>query len=335
MLLPRIAVTPGEPAGIGIDLVIELAAHNLAAELIIIADPKIIKARAELLKKPLKINTYNQETPDITIKTSMPSLTVLPITAPKEVKPGEPSTENAGYILQTLERAVTGCLNGEFDAMCTGPVNKAILCKAGIPFSGHTEFLAEKTHSKEVVMMLSCEGLRVSLVTTHLPLSAVSAAITQEKLESVIRVTHTALKSWFGIESPKVSVLGLNPHAGENGTLGREEIDVILPVINKLQREGMLISGPVPADTAFTHKRLTEQDAVVAMYHDQGLPVLKHLGFGKSVNISLGLPIIRTSVDHGTAFDLAGSGKADANSFIYAIEIAIHMASIKKTGKSL
>jgi 4-hydroxythreonine-4-phosphate dehydrogenase len=333
MEYPRIAVTPGEPAGIGLDLVIELAAHPLAHHLVIIADPNLLAERAKLLKKNIQIvdvsvNAARTEKNTL-LSQQKDTLLVLPIYAATAVTPGKPAIENASYLLATLERALNGCLTGEFDAMCTGPIHKSVICQAGIPFSGHTEFLAEKTQAPNVVMMLACERLKVTLVTTHLPLSKVAEAITIEKLTRVIRTTHQGLKEGYGINAPRIAVLGLNPHAGENGTLGQEEINVIIPTIELLKHEGMQLTGPLSADTAFTPKKLNEFDAFIAMYHDQGLPVLKHIGFGKAVNVSLGLPIIRTSVDHGTALELAGTGKAESGSFIYAIETAIELARHK------
>jgi len=328
----RIAVTPGEPAGIGLDLVIALASHPLAHHLVVIADPTLIEQRAKILNKNIQIldiATNTIRTEKNTLSSQKDTLFVLPIRAATSVTPGIPAIENARYLLATLERALSGCLTGEFDAMCTGPIHKSVICQAGIPFSGHTEFLAERTQAQNVVMMLACERLKVTLVTTHLPLSKVAKAITTEKLTRVIRTTHQGLKEGYGIDSPRIAVLGLNPHAGENGTLGREEIDVIIPTIEALKDEGIQLTGPLSADTAFTPKKLSEFDAFVAMYHDQGLPVLKHIGFGKAVNVSLGLPIIRTSVDHGTALELAGTGKADIGSFIYAIETAIELARHK------
>lgn len=328
----RIAVTPGEPAGIGLDLVIELASHPLAHHLVVIADPALIEQRAKILNKNIQIldiATNTTHTKKNALSSRKDTLFVLPIRSATSVTPGIPAIENAHYLLATLERALSGCLTGEFDAMCTGPIHKSVICQAGIPFSGHTEFLAERTQAQNVVMMLACEHLKVTLVTTHLPLSKVAKAITIEKLTRVIRTTHKGLKEGYGIDSPRIAVLGLNPHAGENGTLGREEIDIIIPTIEALKHEGIQLTGPLSADTAFTPKKLSEFDAFVAMYHDQGLPVLKHIGFGKAVNVSLGLPIIRTSVDHGTALELAGTGKADIGSFIYAIETAIELARHK------
>jgi 4-hydroxythreonine-4-phosphate dehydrogenase len=243
------------------------------------------------------------------------------------VRTGSLDTANAGYVLKLLDRAIAGCQSGEFQAMVTAPVHKGIINDAGIAFTGHTEYLAEKTGAQQVVMMLAAPGLRVALATTHLPLKQVSSALSKEGLEAVIRCMHNALATRFSIKDPHILVAGLNPHAGENGHLGREEIDIITPVIEKMKNEGMKLSGPLPADTLFTPPWLKSADAVLAMYHDQGLPVLKHLGFGQSVNITLGLPIVRTSVDHGTALDKAGTGGAGTGSLHAAIRCALDMTA--------
>jgi 4-hydroxythreonine-4-phosphate dehydrogenase len=244
--------------------------------------------------------------------------------------PGVLDSSNARYILDTLRRATEGCLQGEFAALVTGPLHKGSINEAGIPFTGHTEFLAELCHTNRVVMMLASDeggGLRVALATTHLPLREVSDAITPERLEWVLRILHRELQQRFAIPEPRILVCGLNPHAGEGGHLGHEEIEVIAPLLERLRSEGMNLLGPLPADTLFTPRYLKVTDAVLAMYHDQGLPVLKHLGFGRAVNITLGLPIIRTSVDHGTALELAGSGRAESGSLEYAIDVAAQMAA--------
>jgi 4-hydroxythreonine-4-phosphate dehydrogenase len=244
--------------------------------------------------------------------------------------PGKLDKANAGHVLALLDAAVEGCVRGEFDAMVTAPVQKSVLNDAGIPFTGHTEYLAEKTHTPLVVMLLVGGGLRVALATTHLALSEVPRAITRERLEAIVRILEADLKRRFGIARPRILVAGLNPHAGESGYLGREEIDVIAPAIEHLAREGMAVSGPYPADTLFTPRVLATGDAALAMFHDQGLPVLKHAAFGKAVNVTLGLPIIRTSVDHGTALDLAGAGEVDAGSLREAIALAFDMVSRKR-----
>jgi len=246
------------------------------------------------------------------------------------VTAGQLDVANVQYVLQQLQQACHGCMTGEFDALVTAPVHKAIINEAGIAFSGHTEFFAKQTHTVQVVMMLATPGLRIALVTTHLPLQQVSAAITQQKLTSVIRILHHDLQTKFGIARPKISVCGLNPHAGEDGHLGLEEKLILIPVLNQLRAENLDLIGPLPADTAFTPHALAGIDAVLTMYHDQGLPVLKAQGFGQAVNITLGLPIIRTSVDHGTALELAGTGRAQADSLNYAIQVAIAMVQARR-----
>ncbi|MEA2078312.1 MAG: 4-hydroxythreonine-4-phosphate dehydrogenase PdxA [Pseudomonadota bacterium] len=317
-MTPRIAITTGEPAGIGPDLCLALASHRFAAEIVLIADPQLLAARAAELNQSVSLPDYRQQAP-----VAAGRMSVLPIKLRAPVTPGRLDTANAGYVLQTLDRAIQGCLCKEFQAVVTAPVHKGIINEAGISFTGHTEYLAEKTDTAQVVMMLVTPGLRVALATTHLPLAKVPAAITQAGLEAVLRCLHAGLRRHFSIADPHILVAGLNPHAGESGHLGREEIDVIEPVIARLKKQGMHLTGPLPADTLFTPPYLDKADAVLAMYHDQGLPVLKHMGFGQSVNITLGLPFIRTSVDHGTALDKAGTGQADAGSLIAAIELAI------------
>jgi 4-hydroxythreonine-4-phosphate dehydrogenase len=252
-------------------------------------------------------------------------LQIIPVPLQAPVRSGKLDKSNAAYVLQTLDIAVQGCLQQDFHAMVTAPVHKGIINDAGIPFSGHTEYLAEKCHCDQVVMMLATEGLRVALVTTHLPLANVSRAITDDKLQSVITILNHELQHRMGITQPKIYVCGLNPHAGEGGHLGMEEIEIIEPALEQLRQRGIQLYGPLPADTLFTPKYLQHADAVLAMYHDQGLPVLKHMGFGRAINITLGLPIIRTSVDHGTALDLAGTGKADVSSLKLAIDTALAM----------
>jgi 4-hydroxythreonine-4-phosphate dehydrogenase len=318
----RIAFTPGEPAGIGPDLAVALAAHARDHELIAIADPQLLLRRAEQLRRPLQLEPFpspaRREQPPGTLQ-------VVPVALRQPERCGQPSPSNAPYVLETLQRAVHGCLAGEFDALVTGPVHKGVINDAGLPFSGQTELLAEISGGFPV-MMLATPGLRVALATTHLPLAAVSRAITADRLERVLGVLHRELISRFGLERPRILVCGLNPHAGESGHLGREEIEVISPTLEHLRAQGMDLRGPLPADTLFTPARLATADAVLAMYHDQGLPVLKHLGFGRAVNITLGLPFIRTSVDHGTALELAGTGQADPGSLIYALQTALEMA---------
>ncbi|QVL47898.1 MAG: 4-hydroxythreonine-4-phosphate dehydrogenase PdxA [Thiocapsa sp.] len=317
-----IAVTPGEPAGIGPDLVVRLAQEPSDTPMVAIADPDLLAERARRLGLPLQIHHFESGDAPPPAPSAKPGhLSVLPVAVRQPVVPGRLDTTNSPYVLDTLRIACDACLEGTFDALVTGPVHKGVINDAGLPFTGHTEFLAERCGA-EPVMMLATPGLRVALVTTHLPLRDVSAAITREHLTEVIRILHRDLSSRFGIPEPRILVCGLNPHAGEGGHLGREEIEVIEPVLNALRGRGWHLIGPVPADTAFVPDKLAGADAVLAMYHDQGLPVLKHLGFGQAVNITLGLPIIRTSVDHGTALDLAGTGRADLGSLKAALDMA-------------
>ncbi|MET0377645.1 MAG: 4-hydroxythreonine-4-phosphate dehydrogenase PdxA [Spongiibacteraceae bacterium] len=323
----RIAITPGEPAGIGPDLVVTLAQTAQAAQLIAVASPQLLQQRAALLNLPLTIKPWTPDLPRTPHKGS--ELWVLPVELGTAVVPGQLNTANSRYVIETLAQAIDGCTRGEFDALVTAPVHKGVINEAGFPFSGHTEFFAERTHTDEVVMMLATEELRVALVTTHLPLSQVSHHITPTHLRRVIEILHTDLRDKFGIAAPRILVLGLNPHAGEGGHLGREEIDVIEPCLHELRAQGFLLEGPLPADTAFTPKHLAQADAVLAMYHDQGLPVLKYQGFGRAVNITLGLPVVRTSVDHGTALDIAGSGNADSGSLHTALALAIRLAAAR------
>jgi len=328
MNILRIALTTGEPAGIGPDLTVQLAQKNREHEIVALADPALLRQRAQQLGLPLTLRDYDATAP------AQPSaageLTVLPVQCAEPAVSGQLNRANAGYVLQTLDRAVQGCLAGDFSAMVTAPVQKSVINDAGISFTGHTEYLAHKTNCTQVVMMLACEQMRVALVTTHLPLSQVPGAITLQRLQQVIEILHTDLHNHFGIPDPKIAVLGLNPHAGESGHMGREEIDTIIPVLESMRQRGYCLLGPLPADTAFTPRVLADTDAVLAMYHDQGLPVLKYAGFGKAVNITLGLPLIRTSVDHGTALDLAGTGKADPGSLEYALGCAITMAQARQ-----
>lgn len=320
-MTPRIAITTGEPAGIGPDLCIALAGYRPDAELVLIGDPQLLAERARALGQPLSLPVFRPADPP-----QAGHISVYPVSLRAAVEAGELDTANAPYVLDLLDCAIKGCVEHRFQALVTAPVHKGIINDAGIPFTGHTEYLAQKTAAAQVVMMLAAPGLRVALATTHLPLKEVPAAITRESLEAVLRCLHTELKSRFRISDPYIPVAGLNPHAGEDGHLGREEIEIIAPVIEKLKTEGMRLSGPLPADTLFTPPFLAKADAVLAMYHDQGLPVLKYMGFGKAVNITLGLPIVRTSVDHGTALDKAATGEASAGSLIAAIECAIELA---------
>lgn len=316
-----LALTPGEPAGIGPDLTVRLAQQARSQPLVAVCDPKLLTARAQRLGLPLQIETFRAPGQ----ATHEPGhISVLPVPLPAPAVPGQLNTANSPYVLETLRQAVSGCLDGCFSALVTAPLHKGVINDAGTPFTGHTEFLSELTGATPV-MMLACPGLRVALATTHLPLRSVSEAITEDSLTAVIRILHHDLIQYFGIAHPRILVCGLNPHAGEGGHLGMEEIEVIGPVLQRLRDEGMRLTGPLPADTLFTPRYLEPADAVLAMYHDQGLPVLKHLGFGRAVNITLGLPIIRTSVDHGTALDLAGTDRADMGSLLAAIDCAAGM----------
>ena len=321
---PTLALTTGEPAGIGPDITIQIAQQQHSARLVAIADPDLLCERAEQLKLPLTIRSYLLGQPNPVLPAG--ALYVSPVKLNAACTPGILNPANAGYVLETLRVAAQGCLDKRFDAMVTAPVHKGVINDAGIPFSGHTEFLAEYTQTRQVVMMLATRKLRVALVTTHLPLANVARAITPDLLTRVLTILHHDLVNKFGIAHPRILVCGLNPHAGEGGHLGREEIEVIEPVIQALRNDGMQLTGPLPADTLFTPKYLDQADAVLAMYHDQGLPVLKYAGFGQALNVTLGLPIIRTSVDHGTALDLAGTGTADTGSLQVAIEQAMIMA---------
>jgi len=320
--VPVLAVTSGEPAGVGPELCARLAERTWPARLVVVGDIDLIRERAALAGRPVGVQHHDAATP-------APAGTLevlhLPLAAPARV--GVPDPANARYVLGLLDRAVAGCVGSEFAGMVTAPVHKGVICDAGVPFSGHTEYLAEHTATPRVVMMLVGGGLRVALVTTHLPLSAVPAAITPQAVEETLRILHADLVARFGLASPRILVAGLNPHAGEGGHLGREEIEVIAPVLERLRGEGMHLVGPLPADTLFVPHTLAQGDAVLAMYHDQGLPVLKHASFGGGVNVTLGLPVIRTSVDHGTAFDLAGTGRADPGSLHAAVDLALTMAS--------
>ncbi len=331
--LPRIAITAGEPAGIGPDLCVLLAQHKIPAQIVVIADKKLLEARAQLRKLPLHIHDFDSQRYDL--HQGNAALTVLNVQTDSEVVAGELNLKNSRYVLNTLDIASNGALKNDsekplFDAIVTAPVHKGIINDAGIPFSGHTEYLAERTHTKQVVMMLVGGNMRVALATTHLALKDVPSAITKESLETTIRILHHDLITKFGIENPRILVAGLNPHAGEDGYLGREEIDIINPVLQTLRHEGMQLIGALPADTLFAKHHLANADAVLAMYHDQGLPVLKHASFGEGVNVTLGLPIIRTSVDHGTALDLAGTGDIHIGSMLAAIDLAIQLANHAK-----
>jgi 4-hydroxythreonine-4-phosphate dehydrogenase len=302
-----IVVTSGEPAGIGPELCLQLASRSWPVPLVVLGDRDLLASRARMLG--LAIDGLD--------------ILHLPLATPSIA--GQPNAANARYVLQLLDRALSGCIAGEFSAMVTAPVHKGIINDAGIAFTGHTEYLAEHTGTPRVVMLLAGAGLRVALATTHLAIKDVPTAITQASLEATLRILHSDLQSKFGIAQPRILVAGLNPHAGESGHMGREEIDVIIPVLNRLRAEGLQLVGPLPADTLFTKNVLAGSDAQLAMYHDQGLAVLKYAAFDEGINVTLGLPIVRTSVDHGTALDLAGTGKASANSLFAAVDAAIDM----------
>ena len=315
--------TPGEPAGIGPDLILQLA-HQSAPLPLVVADPDLLAARA--LKLGLAVELHACASLE-EFSTDDRRLQVLPVKLAAPATPGRLDATNAGYVLETLRTATALCMEApDRRALVTGPVHKGVINEAGIPFTGHTEFLAQLTHGTPV-MMLACPNLRVALATTHLPLRAVADAITQERLEQVLTILHGDLRRRFGIADPHILVCGLNPHAGEGGHLGTEELEIIAPTLERLRQRGMSLIGPLPADTLFTPRHLKKADAVLAMYHDQGLPVLKHLGFGNAVNITLGLPMVRTSVDHGTALELAGSGEAETGSLRAALDVARKMLS--------
>jgi len=318
----KLALTSGEPAGIGPDLCIRIGQQPLPFDLIVIADRNLLQERARQLQLPLHITDY----PPLPGNGEQAGcLHVLHVPLAESAIPGKVAPVNASYVLATLERAAVGCGRGEFDAMVTAPVHKGVINDAGIAFTGHTEYLAQLTGGNPVMMLVG-GGMRVTLATTHLPLKDVASAITGDMLERKLRIIHRDLILRFGIPDPRIVVAGLNPHAGESGHLGREEIDIIVPALTRLRQEGMNLIGPLPADTLFNPPRLKDCDCIFAMYHDQGLPVLKHASFGSAVNVTLGLPIIRTSVDHGTALDLAGTGRADAGSLIAAMEMAVTLA---------
>ncbi|OVZ92306.1 4-hydroxythreonine-4-phosphate dehydrogenase PdxA [Yersinia frederiksenii] len=319
----RIVITPGEPAGVGPDLVVTLAQQDWPVELVVCADPALLLARANQLNLPLQLREYQPDQSPLAQQAG--TLTILPVKTATEVTPGKLDVNNSHYVVETLAKACDGAISGEFAALVTGPVQKSIINDAGIPFIGHTEFFADRSLCPRVVMMLATEELRVALATTHLPLLAVPGAITQASLHEVITILDSDLKTKFGIRQPQIYVCGLNPHAGEGGHMGHEEIETIIPALDALRQQGINLIGPLPADTLFQPKYLQHADAVLAMYHDQGLPVLKYQGFGRAVNITLGLPFIRTSVDHGTALELAATGTADVGSFITALNLAIKM----------
>jgi 4-hydroxythreonine-4-phosphate dehydrogenase len=316
----RIALTSGEPAGIGPELCLAIARTAFSCELVCLGDRNLLAERSRQLGWQIALRDYDATH---ALHPHEPNtLTVLhhPLGAPS--KPGQLDKRNAPYVLGLLDRAIDGAVSGEFAAIVTAPVHKGVINDAGVAFTGHTEYLAQRTRSALPVMLLAAPGMRVALATTHLPLKDVSSAITVDSLLSIAAILDTGLRKWWGIESPRIAVCGLNPHAGEGGYLGDEEIKVISPAINLMRERGIRATGPLPADTAFVPQMLAEYDAVLAMYHDQGLPVIKHAGFDRTVNVTLGLPILRTSVDHGTALDLAGTGRADPGSLAAAVRLA-------------
>jgi 4-hydroxythreonine-4-phosphate dehydrogenase len=320
MTLPRLAITPGEPAGVGPELLVGLCQEERAAGWVAFADPSLLSAAAGRLGVGLVIDD-DMDRP----ATAAGRLTVRSVDLSCPVVPGFLETANAAYVVETLSLAADACLTGELDGLVTGPVQKSVVNDAGVAFSGHTEFFRDRAGIEDVVMMLVAEDLRVALATTHLPLRDVPDAISDALLERRLSIVLRSLKETFGIAAPRILVAGLNPHAGEGGHLGREEIDLIEPVCERFRLSGEDVVGPLPADTLFTPDRLASADAVFAMYHDQGLPVLKALGFGRAVNVTLGLPFVRTSVDHGTALDLAGTGRADPGSFSAALDLAARL----------
>jgi len=322
-----LALTPGEPAGIGPELCLALAAQDRQAGVVAVASRDLLAARARQMNLSVRLLDWQ---PGELASQSPGELSVLDVAGLASDRPGELDTGNSAYVLATLEVAARGCLDGHFDGMVTAPVHKGVINDAGMAFSGHTEFLQEICGVERVVMMLATAELRVALVTTHLPLKDVAQAVTGERIRQVTRILDQDLKRFFGLAHPRILVAGLNPHAGEGGHLGREEIEVIEPALEALRSEGIDLTGPLPADSLFTAHWLKQADAVLAMYHDQGLPVLKHQGFGRAVNVTLGLPIVRTSVDHGTALDLAGSGKADSGSLQAALDMAAGMAERRR-----
>ncbi|MFP8965616.1 4-hydroxythreonine-4-phosphate dehydrogenase PdxA [Pokkaliibacter sp. CJK22405] len=323
-----LAITAGEPAGIGPDIILELAKTSRSQPWVVIADLAMLQERARELSITMDLMDW-QPGDEATLAGGELSVWHVPVA--QSVTTGQLNAANGAYVLETLDLACHGCLNGTFSAMVTAPVHKGVINDAGIAFTGHTEYLQALCQVPQVVMMLATEGLRVALATTHLPLKEVADALTQARLTQIITILAKDLKRWFGLSHPRVLVCGLNPHAGEGGHMGREEIEVIEPVLTQLRTENLTLNGPLPADTLFTPKYLQNADAVLAMYHDQGLPVLKYQGFGRAVNITLGLPIIRTSVDHGTALDLAGTGTADSGSLATALAYAAQMAANKES----
>jgi len=325
MTCPRVALTMGDPAGVGPDILLASAMNQVWAQRVVIGDPVVLEARARMLGMEVELIQYDPDAPIKPYKAGQLLYLHQPLAVPA-VKPGTPAPRNSDCVVSAIERAADGCMSGEFHAMVTGPVSKSVIAAAGHKFTGHTEYIANYCGSLSPVMMLVNDFARVALVTTHLPLNQVAGRITRRHLRDVIRVVADDMQAKFGIGEPRLLVCGINPHAGEDGLLGMEENEIVIPIIDELKAGGLNLVGPVPADTAFTAASLQNTDAVISMYHDQGLPVLKSHGFGNTVNVTLGLPIIRTSVDHGTAFDLAGTGRADAGSMCAAVDLAIHLA---------
>lgn len=320
-----IAITPGEPAGIGPDLVVQAAQRERQMPWLVIADKNMLAARAQLLQLPLTLDD-NLQSPSL-----LPGhLTVLHTPLANTVIPGQLDIANVPGVMAALDAAIAGCMHDDYSALLTGPMQKSVVNDAGIAFSGHTEYLAEKSGVEDVVMLLMTDAMRVALATTHLPLAQVSNALTQPLLERRLHILNNTLRQQFAVAQPRILVAGLNPHAGEGGHLGSEEINVIQPVCEHLRSQGMDLVGPLPADTLFTPKYLQHADAVMSMFHDQGLPVLKYSGFGQAVNVTLGLPFIRISVDHGTALDIAGSGDADLGSLLAALTVASELITNKE-----
>ena len=320
----RIVITPGEPAGIGPDVCIDLAESRPDCEIVLVADKQLLQQRAQLLGKSLQLETV--ATDALQEPAIAGRLRVLHVALPNTAQPGQLDHRNAAYVLECISTATQLCLSGAAQALVTGPVHKGIINQAGIAFTGHTGYLAELCHCPRVVMMLATPGLRVALATTHIPLQEVAQQLSAELLEQAIRIIDHDLRTRFGLAQPRIRVCGLNPHAGEDGHLGTQERDMISPLLRRLQQQGLDLQGPVPADTAFLPESLSDTDVILAMYHDQGLPVLKYAGFRQAVNVTLGLPINRTSVDHGTALSLAGSGMADSTSLRYALTVALQLA---------
>tara|TARA_B100001113_G_scaffold198351_1_gene162500 strand:- start:143 stop:1129 length:987 start_codon:yes stop_codon:yes gene_type:complete len=319
-----IAVTAGDPAGVGPDICLELSNHALSNKIVVLSDPSVLEERAKNLKKNIKITEWDPKKIDHG-KLSQNSLFVWPHYFRSDVLCGHPNSENSETVLSSMNSAIDGCKRKIFKGMVTAPVNKAVINQAKFKFTGHTEFIANNTDTETPVMMLAADKFRVALATTHIPLSQVSSSITKEKIINIIEIIHADLKKYFNIQNPKIFVCGLNPHAGESGYLGNEEKTIIEPAIKYLRKKGLSIEGPASADTIFLSEK--KADIFLAMYHDQGLPILKYKGFGNAVNVTLGLPFVRTSVDHGTAYDIAGTGKADARSLISAVEMAFQMVN--------